>query len=350
MDSNGFAALKTSVGDSDDESKQQSQLSLADSQLTSEEADDLTFQDVVDSVMAGPASESSDSDKQEKKNGKASKQKSRSDPNGNRSRESLDFTPNMDTGQSHSAPMLNRSQSESFDEDSHHVSGSDSTLSPTSQGVIVDSDGEQSSDNDDDMDMEGSGESVDVLPSSPSESGYSHSHSSTSIGQQPPSQPPLLSVPPRRRIPRSASSASEFQTRKTLSGSGRSGRDNQLKYAVTSEDTQPSRSSARSLADFTPLAESSPATSMPVVWKDQPTYTVSPERESGFKKVRLVLPCVCVYVCEGEGERECSMCVCVCVCVCLFVCVCVCVCVRTRSHMHMHMCKHSCVCLWSIWT
>ncbi|KAK7475293.1 hypothetical protein BaRGS_00033440 [Batillaria attramentaria] len=300
VDSNGFAALKTSSGDSEDESKQQSQTSLADSQITSEGADVLTYQDVVESVVAGPASESSDSDKQERKNGKAGKQKSRSDPNGDRSRESLDFSPNIDSSQSHSAPMLNKDDDDSVIEDDYHVSRSENTLSPPPFGHAEESGGERTSDDEDNLEEEGGAgtESSDLLspPSSVSSMPYSSapptpiSHSPTSTLERPSShaQSNLLSVPSsamsRKPISRSASSASVLQARKHL-GVNRGDRDGPRKFSITTDEAMTSsRSSSHLVPDFTPLADSNAATSMPVVWKDRLSSTESPEREPGFIK------------------------------------------------------------------
>lgn len=299
VDSNGFSALKTSSGDSDEEGKQQSQTSLADSQLTSEGADPLTYQDVVDSVVGGPASESSDSEKQERKNGKAGKQKSRSDPNGDRSRESLDFAPNMDTNQSHSAPTLNKEDEEdSVLEDNYHVSRSDKALSPPPHSVAEESGGERTSDEDDNLDMEGSAESGDVLALPTSNVPFSSapptplSHSPTSTLERPSSQAQtsLLTVPSsavsRKTIARSASSASVLQSRKHKGLVHRGDGEGPRKYSITTDEAMtPSRSATHLVPDFTPLADCNAASSMPVVWKDRLSSTESPEREPGFIKV-----------------------------------------------------------------
>ena len=305
VDSNGFSALKTSSGDSDEEGKQQSQTSLADSQLTSEGADSLTYQDVVDSVVGGggPASESSDSDKQERKNGKAGKQKSRSDPNGDRSRESLDFAPNMDASQSHSAPMLNKDdEDDDVLEDDYRVSRSDNALSlppPHTGSVAEESGGERTSDEEDNLDMEGSGESGDVLVLPPSSLPFVGSapptplsHSPTSMLERPSSQAQtsLLTVPSsvssRKTIARSASSASVLQSRKHKGLIGRGEAEGPRKYSITTDEAMtPSRSATHLVPDFTPLGDCNAAISMPVVWKDRLSSTESPEREPGFIKV-----------------------------------------------------------------
>ncbi|XP_076447070.1 rho guanine nucleotide exchange factor 17-like isoform X2 [Babylonia areolata] len=299
VDSNGFSALKMSCddgdGDSDEETKQQSQTSLADSQLASEGSDHLSYPDVVESVMGGLGSDTSDSEKQEKKNGKSGKQKSRSDPNGDRSRESLDIAPNLDSNQSHSAPLLNKEEEEdSVIDEEFHLARSDNTLSPPPQGLADESGGERTSEDEDDIDMEGSAESGDVLALPTSTVAFS-STPPTPINQSPtstlerPSHLPtgLLTVPsasmPKKPISRSASSASVLPSRKqTLLNS----RDREpRKYSITTDEAMtPSRSATHLVPDFTPLGDSSAATSMPVVWKDRLSSTDSPEREPGFIK------------------------------------------------------------------
>ncbi|KAK7096810.1 rho guanine nucleotide exchange factor 17-like [Littorina saxatilis] len=298
VDSNGFSALKNSSGDSDEEGKQQSQTSLADSQLTSEGADALTYQDVVDSVVGGPASESSDSDKAERKNGKAGKQKSRSDPNGDRSRESLDFAPHLDASQSHSAPMLNKDEEDdSVIEDDYRATRSDNALSPPPHGLAEESGGERTSEDEDNLDMEGSAESGDVLALPATSVAFCSgpptpvSHSPTSTLERPSShaQVTLLTVPSsasglRKPISRSASSASVLQSRKHLTAGGR-GLEGPRKYSITADESMtPSRSATHLVPDFTPLADCNAATSMPVVWKDRLSSSDSPEREPGFIK------------------------------------------------------------------
>ena len=302
VDSNGFSALKTSSGDSDDEIKQQSQTSLADSQLTSEGAEPMTYQDAVECVVRGPASESSDSDKQEKKNGKPGKQKSRSDPNGDRSRESLDIAPKLDSNQSHSAPLLSKEEEEdSVGDDYYGSSRSDHDLSLPSHSVAEESGGERTSDDDDDIDMEGSAESGDVLALPPSNVPFSSapptplSHSPTSTLERPSSLAPvgLLTVPsstlPKKPISRSASSASVLPSRKHQMMNNRD-REGPRKYSITTDEAMtPSRSASHLVPDFTPLADCNAATSMPVVWKDRLSSTDSPEREPGFIKVSLCI-------------------------------------------------------------
>lgn len=259
----------------------------------------------MDSVVGGPASESSDSEKQERKNGKAGKQKSRSDPNGDRSRESLDFAPNMDASQSHSAPMLNKDDEEdSVLEDDFHVSRSDNTLSPPPHSVAEESGGERTSDEEDNLDMEGSAESGDVLDLPASNVPFSsapptpvcHSPTSTLERQGTQAQTSLLTVPSssasRKTIARSASSASVLQSRKHKGLINRGDSEGPRKYSITTDEAMtPSRSATHLVPDFTPLADCNAATSMPVVWKDRLSSTESPEREPGFIKVSNNLYC-----------------------------------------------------------
>ncbi|XP_076467848.1 rho guanine nucleotide exchange factor 17-like [Babylonia areolata] len=289
VDSNGFVAFKTPA-DADDDPIQQSQTSLADSQLTAEETENLTFQDVINSMAGGQASESSDSDKQEKKSVKLAKQKSRSDPSGNRLGENLEFVPTMDTNQSHSAPVLVKGEKDPWITDDDHVSTSDGTLSPSRYSVATEKSEEQTSGNED-FDTDDSVDGSEILGSHESSgvpqsntppfslSPDSSARSSRDVkSRSPPEQRSLLTVPPasvsHRRIPRSASSASEFQARKHREDAKRKDRDKGAKP----------RSDGRALSEFIPLGDSGAASSMPSVWKEQLSFTESPERELGFIK------------------------------------------------------------------
>ncbi|KAL8587625.1 hypothetical protein ACOMHN_045314 [Nucella lapillus] len=303
-DSNGFAALKTAT-DVDDNPIQQSQTSLADSQLTSEEPEEgggtLTLQDVVGgNVGLGQASESSDSDnnKQEKKNLKQAKQKSRSDPSGNRSAEGLEFVPTMDmTKQSRSAPVLVSKEKDPWTTtDDDRMSTSDGTLSPSRCSLTTEkseerTSGNEYSDTDDSVDggseVLGSPESCDLqspksdnppsLSLSPSPVRASGREAKSQSPQQDPRSHLTVPLPPasgsHRRIPRSASSGSDFQTRKHRDDPKRKERDKGAKP----------RSDGRALSQFLPLMDTKSASSLPSVWKGL-SYTESPERELGFIK------------------------------------------------------------------
>lgn len=299
VDTNGFATLKTSSADSDDEVKQQSQSSLADSQITSEEPEMLTYQDVVESVVAGPVLALPD--EKDRKNGKAGKQKSRSDPNGDRSRESLDFAPGIESSQSRSAPLLGKDNDDSIVEE-FHMPQSDNALSPPPLDLPMESGGEHTSDEEDHLEVEsGTGtESSDLLTpstasgelpcSSAPPTPKNHSPTNTLERSSSHAHPHLLSVPSssvghRKPISRSASSASVLQNRKHQSA-GRGDRDGSRKFSITTDEAMTtSRSSSHLVPDFTPLSDSNTATSMPVVWKDRLSSTESPEREPGFIKV-----------------------------------------------------------------
>lgn len=297
-----------SSGDSEDENRQQSQTSLADSQLTSEGPESLTYQDVVESVVAGQATDPSDLDKQDRKNGKVSKQKSRSDPNGDRSRESLDFAPSMDSNQSHSAPMLVKDNDDLAIDDGFQiqVSKSDETLSRPGHDPHDESGGERTSDEDDHIERENEtgNESSDLFtpPANTTSIPFSSSPP-TPVSQSPTNtlerpqntqahHTHLLSVPSsssstRKPIARSASSASVLQSQRKHMASGRNGdRDGPRKFSITTDEAlSPSRSASHLIPDFFPLGESGVATSMPAVWKDRLSSTESPEREPGFIKV-----------------------------------------------------------------
>lgn len=306
VDSNGFAALKSAAPDSEEELKKQSQSSLADSQFASEGCDSPTYQDMVESVISD-GNEVSD-----RKNGKSVKQKSKSDPSGDRARDLLDFPQTLDTPQSHSAPLISKEEQEArrkdkslmmVDEEVKQRSRSENYLTPHSsvgeEGVE-----NQSSDEDESSEFRSTDHNLsdhDTLsPTSKSTKAIAISAPSTPHGPSPgrsaerPSN--LLSVPPpsgpgrKPNIFRSASSASVLTGRKHGNNPAKD-KDVVRKYSITTDEPiVNSKSSANLAPDFLPIGDTSNATSMPAVWnKDRLSSTDSPEREPGFIKVRFTI-------------------------------------------------------------
>ncbi|GFO47654.1 rho guanine nucleotide exchange factor 17-like [Plakobranchus ocellatus] len=309
MDTNGFTALKAS-SDADDELKQQSQLSLADSQFASEMSDDASYQDVVDSVVTDSGVDISD-----RKNGKSSKQKSKSDPSGDRARDMFDFPQGMEAAQFHSAPLLSKEELEAMgieesmsltDEDAKLRSRSETALAGPPQG---EDDGDEhgfSSGGEDEYHVAAEALTVESdraatlpLPKTPkpeatSAPGTPHGPS-PSPGATLERPTTLLSVPQsssgtgrKPNIFRSASSASVLQSRKPSSSSLRE-KEVARKYSITSDEAMVNaKSSANLVPDFLPIGDTPNATSMPAVWnKDRITSTDSPEREPGFRKATI---------------------------------------------------------------
>ncbi|XP_035829252.1 uncharacterized protein LOC101850860, partial [Aplysia californica] len=315
VDTNGFAALK-STGDSEDELKQHSQVSLADSQFASELSDEPTYQDVVDCVTLD-----SNNDVSDRKNGKSTKQKSKSDPSGDRAREMLEFPQSLESPQSHSAPLLSEEELEAMgfhkgmtisEEDARQKSRSETLLSSPSN---LDDEGREehsSGGEDDDGSVEcykgsdtAAQDSSEFVALSPT-AGSSKSSSKSIVISAPgtphgPSPAPsserptnLLSVPTstsgggsgrKPNIFRSASSASVLQSRKPV-GSPLREKDVVRKYSITSDEAMiNSKSSVNLVPDFLPIGDTSNAASMPAVWnKDRLHSSDSPEREPGFIK------------------------------------------------------------------
>ncbi|KAK3738300.1 hypothetical protein RRG08_039707 [Elysia crispata] len=327
LDTNGFSALKASA-DADDEQKLHSQVSLADSQFASEMSDDASYQDVVDSAVTDSGVDISD-----RKNGKSSKQKSKSDPSGDRARDMLDFPQTIEGPQSQSAPLLSKEEIEAMGlEKSLALSDEDAKLRSCSDTALA---GQPLADDDggDEHNLSSGGEeeyhNASEAPSLESDVGASLpppkaskseaiSAPNTPHGPSPSPGPVLerptvlLSVPSsssgsgrKPNIFRSASSASVLQSRKP---SGASLRDKEVarKYSITSDETMVNAKSSASLVpDFLPIGDTpNNATSMPAVWnKDRLSSTDSPEREPGFRKVSsfvLIQPIsVLCGLCDG---------------------------------------------------
>uniref|UniRef100_A0A2C9K8D3 DH domain-containing protein n=1 Tax=Biomphalaria glabrata TaxID=6526 RepID=A0A2C9K8D3_BIOGL len=298
VDTNGFAALKTS-GDNEEDHQSQSQSSLADSQFASEASDD-NFQDVLES-----------SDVTDRKNGKCAKQKSKSDPSGDRACDILDFPSGMEVPQFHSAPLLSKEDMEALgldkslmiEEDSKMKSRSENVLSSVShEGVDEHSSGGE----DDEGASSGDFKASDATTDSENALNTTTKFPSTLAVSAPvtphgPSPSPscyaidrpsnLLSVPSatgggrKTNIFRSASSASVLQSRKP-GGSPIRDKDVVRKYSITTDEAMINSKSSTSLVpDFFPIGDTGNAASMPAVWnKDRLSSTDSPEREPGFIK------------------------------------------------------------------
>ncbi|ESP04421.1 hypothetical protein LOTGIDRAFT_170814 [Lottia gigantea] len=280
MDSNGFAALKSSSGDSDDEGKH-SQTSLADSHLSPCDGDE------VESIpFEGSTAEGGDPDKQDRKNGKSVKPKSKSDPGRNKIVHMGDFPIVTESSVSQSAPLLSKEdRMDSLDEDYH---GSEEELKSEYLIIGEESANERTSDEDEKSGTRRKRRSRDTL--SPPNQGRSSVFSSAppSPKCQSPTNVPepsdnLLSVPtPRKPILRSASSASVLQRERLKFGSSSKDKSDVFrKHSITTEDGNKGN---MLVPDFTPLGDSGGATSMPSVWRDRILSSVSPERDPGFVK------------------------------------------------------------------
>lgn len=308
VDTNGFATLK-SAAESDDEHKQ-SQLSLVDSQFASEMSDDSSYQDAVESIVT-------DIEIADHKNGKSSKQKSISDPSGDRARDVLDFSHGIENPQSLSAPLLSKEKIKAISMEKNVLASEEEKQKSFSENTLVlpysmhddTEEGHSSAGEDDDgaeAEQKGSERSTPdsetVLnpnlkyPSSPAMSHAAAPQaalpSPVSSSDRPAS---LLSVPMhlgsgrKSNIFRSASSASVFQSRKPT-GSPLRDKDVVRKYSITSDEAMTnSKSSANLVPEFLPIGDTGNASSMPAVWnKDRISCSAdSPEREPGFIKVKL---------------------------------------------------------------
>ncbi|XP_041358523.1 rho guanine nucleotide exchange factor 17-like isoform X2 [Gigantopelta aegis] len=278
MDSNGFGALKASSADSDDEQKL-SQLSLTDSQYCPSEGMEDSYQEVVDSVIG----EHADPEKQDRKNGKSLKHKSKSDPSGDKTRDLGDFPKVNESSQSHSAPLLSKDGDEasSDEDDGDEAKPKSHSENILSSGSNIDENTAEQGIDDDELDQSENETSNLLSPSS------AHSIVFSSAPTTPQDNLPLgitehserlLSVPtPRKPILRSASSASVL-TRKAY-GSTSKDKDAIRKYSITTDEKPATLS-----PDFSPLGDSGLATSMPVVWKDRIGRSESPERDPSFIK------------------------------------------------------------------
>ena len=303
VDTNGFAALKTST-DSESDNKQHSQVSLADSQFASELSDEPTYQDGVESVESSEVSD--------RKNVKSAKQKSKSDPSGDRARELLEFPQALENPQSQSAPLLSKEELEAMGFEKGFVISEEEARQKSQSETLITS---PSHPDDEFIDEHSScGEEDDYLSTDTATPDGEHAMSPNSkssnksiiisppgSSHSPPAAPSdrpshLLSVPPSQggsrkpNIFRSASSASVLVNRKPASGSVRE-KENARKFSITSDESiSGSRSSVNLAADFVPIGDTN-ASSMPTVCiKDtgsvrHPSGTDSPEREPGFIKV-----------------------------------------------------------------
>ncbi|XP_059178943.1 rho guanine nucleotide exchange factor 17-like isoform X2 [Physella acuta] len=303
MDTNGFTAGKSSA-EMEEEQKQSSHISATES---AGEMSDDNFQDVAETIAADST------DVSDRKNGKSTKQKSKSDPSGDRARDNLDFPLNIETPQFRSAPLLSKEDLEALgidktlilgDADSKQKSQSEIILStPSNMGEEV-LDYHSSAGEDDEG---GSGDFKTSDTTTDCEVAHSTSKFSISPAVSAPVTPhgpspspsytlecpsnllsvPLTSGPGRKpNIFRSASSASVLQSRKPV-GTPLRDKDVVRKYSITSDEAMlNSKSSANLVPDFLPIGDTGNAASMPAVWnKDRLSSTAdSPEREPGFIK------------------------------------------------------------------
>lgn len=293
VDTNGFAALRSPAASEDEEKN--SQVSLVDSQFASDMSDDVSYQNVVEGLVTDTCIDIS-----EGKNGKSVKQKSKSDPSGDRVHDVHDFPQSMESPQSQSAPLLSEEEvsekSLMFFQEEKQDSCSENTVS--SQYILGDEDHSSAGENDD----HGSGEfrnfdisspDHEVIISPPSAPMTPRGPSPVSAPEQPTN---LLSVPValgtgrKPNIFRSASSASVLQSRKSVGSPARE-KDVVRKYSITSDESiTNSKSSANLAPDFLPIGDTGNASSMPTVWNRDRFSTDSPEREPGFVKVKKTKP------------------------------------------------------------
>ncbi|KAK3599920.1 hypothetical protein CHS0354_012562 [Potamilus streckersoni] len=330
MDTNGFGSFRSPSTESPpplpgELEDKPSQSSLADSQIDPNEMlDKETYSDIVASVVAEGSG--SDGDKQEKRNnGKSVKQKSKSDPSGNRSH---DFSLHevINSSQSHSFPLLShedklkediedkevdlqvveeldqsQTQSDLSQQQTSTTSFSEDPLSPLSPHSEP-SDAFEDSCSDvmeiSDIPRQGSvsmvGEEEGVREG---EEGAIpvHYYSDTSTSTTPSTQSPsgtlerpqlLLSVPlPKRPIARSVSSASVLQRERNHSGGMNIDKDVVIrKHSITGLDD--TSSDSFKTGELSPIrgADGMLAASMPAVWNMERCSSESPERDSSFVK------------------------------------------------------------------
>lgn len=309
VDTNGFVSLR--AADENEDEKKLSQISLADSQFASELSDDASYQDVAASIVLECVHDCAD-----RKNGKAGKQKSRSDPSGDRARDNLEFAHGMENPQSSSAPLLSEPVTVAAEVE-HSVVHSEEKLKSgmedtrACQYILGDDTGDShSSAGEDDESKSIDTKYPNIITSVSEVTLHPVSKLSKSALMTPSVTPPvtphdpspapspqrpsnLLSVPAsagagrKVSIFRSASSASVLQNRKHL-GSPVKEKDFFRKRSITSDTNMVnSKSSANLTPDFLSVGESVNTSSMPAVWnKDRlASGTDSPEREPGFIKV-----------------------------------------------------------------
>lgn len=312
VDSNGFGSLRSPIEedrpcDTHDLIPEDSQLSLADSQLCPSEP--LSDQDAMDHMM----DEMSDS---EKRNGKTLKQKSISDPCGDKTRESLDLPKVISSVQAQSVPLLYHEELDS-DVSEFHIKEEDSKQRSVSENILPMSASTPDDDTKTDDSEDGIVEHLEVYPTVSTDEDLDEESElwedasdveGSSMPSTPRSQSPLpgnkghhatsrlsshLKVPTRKPILRSASSASVLQRdRLGFLSAGSKEHDILRKYSDATDEglgTPASRPSAATVefASNLGVPGAVQAISMPSVWKaskDRTASEDSPDRE----KVRQI--------------------------------------------------------------
>lgn len=346
MDTNGFGSFRSPSFEASppfpgELREVHSDGSLADSQLGTDDGSEMgtTFPDVVQTIV-GEGSHSSDVEKLEKRNGKSPKQKSKSDPSGNKTFDFENVPGVINSSQSQSFPLLGRKErakSESLDLDlreiqadherrksenliraatiegdsvSTSVSASDQSKSygtSMSEDMLFSPQSEYSDAFEESMSQsleaedfqnkteitEPTCESTAIYTEPLDESsssldssapGKTHSHSfsgNTEMSQN------LLTVPtPKRPISRSVSSASVLNRERKYSGGNLKDKSDSVirKHSITGGDDTTKNEKPM---DFLPIGESgsSLAVSMPSVWRADRLASESPDRDVPFKKV-----------------------------------------------------------------
>lgn len=310
--------------------------SLADSQFGTDEGSEIgvSFPDVIQTIF-GEERSSAEAEKLEKRNIKSPKQKSKSDPSGNKTFD-FDVPGVISSSQSKSFPILGKNEtfkSKSLDDDpkeiqvdqerrksentidtesenlSVSVSASDQSKSygtSLSEDMIFSPQSDYSDAFEDPMsqsmeseefqnkmdiiepiqegadDHEGSMEdSIVSYDSSAPITPVTHSPSGTIERTQ-----NLLSVPtPKRPISRSVSSASVLTRERKFSGGNLKDKSDSVirKHSITGGDEG---TISEKPMDFLPIGESgnSLAASMPSVWRAERLASESPDRDAPFKK------------------------------------------------------------------
>ena len=351
MDTNGFGSFRSPSFEAQpsfpDELREiPSDGSLTDSQLGTDEGPEVgvTFPDVVETIIGEETRV--EVEKLEKRNGKSPKQKSKSDPSGNKTFD-FDVQGVINSSQSQSFPLLGRNEtkkSESLDDDlreiqadqerrksenltdienenaSVSVSASDQSKSygtSISEDMIFSPQSEYSDAFEDPLsqsieseELHNKLENTEPEPEPVQEGGADDQEhdepsledsmcsfdSSTPVtpGNQSPSGTidrthNWLSVPtPKRPVLRSVSSASVLNRERKYSGGNLKEKSDSVirKHSITGGDEMPP---SEKPMDFLPIGESGNAlaVSMPSVWRAERLASESPDRDVPFKKVSM---------------------------------------------------------------
>lgn len=309
-----------------------------------EDQEDIS--DTTDEVITKPVA--IETEKPERRNGRSPKQKSKSDPSGNKSFD-FDVASVINASQSHSFPLLQKDAMEGsiseiaedenvakVEEENNELDVNEDVLNNNETSVeddmrvindVCEGESEEPSDDviftpqsssSEPFDYSGSDSMTQSLGSeglqrmesggmSPVQeqegdeginlacsvySGGSESSTSTPISYSPigtlERQNNLLNVPsPKRPILRSVSSASVLQRERKLSGGNNKDKDSRKHSLTTVEDGAQSDSGNKSM-EFLPIGDHGNimASSMPSVWNSDRLPSVSPERDVQYVKVR----------------------------------------------------------------